>query len=261
MFSWHRVFTFGVVVTLAEISSLVAAPPSFRVDTDIFVGDSAKPARQNITLFHQGVCFDFASDDSLAVMIVDAGQGRITLLDPHRRIKAPIETAELSRWLTEARKEAEQSELAKVLAPATEVKINEQTGAVHVGGPQFSYQASLQSPPDAEMARQYANFADWSARLSAMYPPHFPPYVRLALNRAITEKGMLPAELTRTIQQNGQSSQVRCRLHPSWQLNSDDHSKIASAQQMLADFKEVSAKEYFSQPLISVRRSDTVGKK
>ena len=246
---------------MSGTGSLVAAPPSFRVDTDIFVGDSAKPVRQNITLFHQGVCFDFASDDSLTLMIVDTSQGRITLLDPNRRLKTSIETAELARLSAEARKEAQQSELAKVLAAATEVKVNEKTGALEVGGPQFFYQASLQAPPDAEMARLYADFADWSARLSAIYPPHFPPYVRLALNRAITEKGMLPAELTRTIQQNGQTSQVRCRLHPSWQLNSDDQSKITSAQQMLAEFKEVSAKEYFSLRRSATGRSDKVGKK
>lgn len=237
----------------------LADPPAFRVDTDIFVADNAKPAKQNITLFHGGVYYDFSVGDALTVMVVDPTQKRISLLDAQQQIKTAIDIEKLSKRLEEARQQAGQSELLKVLQ-AAEVKQEPSTGKITVGSSAFFYSATLQSPPDAQMAQQYAQFADWSAQLNSAYPPYQPPYLRLQLNEAIAEKGMLPSELIRTTNQNNQTSHLRSRLHPTWELNTDDHQKIASARKMLNEFKEVSAQEYFSAPKSLANRGAVTNK-
>jgi len=110
----------------------------------------------------------------------------------------------------------------------------------------MEYRATLQQPPQPDMAQQYAEFADWSARLNAIYQPNLPPYLRLELNQLISRRQALPSEIKRTTRQGGRQLELTCRLIPVWQLSQDDLAKIARCGAMLAQFKDVSADEYWT---------------
>jgi hypothetical protein len=96
------------------------------------------------------------------------------------------------------------------------------------------------------MSQQYADFADWSARLNAIYAPNLPPYLRLELNQLIARQQAIPNAITRTTRQRGQQMELTSRLIPVWRLSQDDLAKIARCGAMLAQFKDVSADEYWS---------------
>ncbi len=71
-----------------------------------------------------------------------------------------------------------------------------------VGNDEFFYTATTAKSPVEAAATQFADFADWSARLNAAYPPKQPPYIRIRFNRLLAEHGVLPQRSPRRFAAN-----------------------------------------------------------
>jgi hypothetical protein len=97
------------------------------------------------------------------------------------------------------------------------------------------------------MATLYADFANWSARLNAVYPPHRPPYVRMRLNDELGSRGQLPREIVLTKGGSSKAEKTRCRLIADWVLTNDDMARIKNVNAKLQQFNELSAGLYFAQ--------------
>lgn len=224
-------------------TSAAAQQAAFRVETQV----QTQPVKRTLTLFSEGVGYDFALDESGAITLIDPKRNRIVLLDPVREVKATLDMQELLGLVSKARQEVAQSGLAGLLESAKKTRFDEQTQTVYVGDEYMSYQATLQAPAQENMAAQYAQFADWSARLNAVFEPHFPPYVRLELNRLVAEVGKLPKRITRTTQHQEQKSTIECILTANWRISTEDNEKIRRVGEMLVKFKDVTQAEYFAQ--------------
>lgn len=229
--------------------ALRAAATAFRVDTDIYLKvNNPKPDKQTLTLFKEGVYYDFPmDDDKQTITMTDPLGGRIVVLSPFRQIKTVFKTTELTSRIESLKKELSvKPELSKMLnQKATYI---EATGVVRVGDDSFVYEATLQPARDASIAAQYADFADWSARLNALLPPNFPPFIRFELNREVAARGALPDMITRTTRHNGSSSIIRSKQLVIAGLSSDDEAKIRMVGELLSRCKEVSQTEFFTNP-------------
>jgi hypothetical protein len=102
------------------------------------------------------------------------------------------------------------------------------------------------SPTAADMAEQYADFANWSARLNSIYAP-MPPYLRLDLNELIVSRKMMPKEITRITRKGLRQNQLISRLRIIDRLSEDDRSKIARVGAMMAEFEEIPVGQYWNQ--------------
>lgn len=262
MNAWTMSFGIAMLALVAG-ENVSAQPPAFRVDTDIYVGESKEPIKQTLTIFSEGVYYDFAMDTSAAITIVDPSRNRIVLINPERQAKTTISTSSLLTLVAQAREKASQqpkdSDLARMLAAADQSSFDADTQTLTVGGDALKYEAKLQTPKDREMAIQYAEFADWSARLNAIYPPHFLPFVRLELNRQIVSRGMLPQVITRTEKHDRKQVVVACRLLVNSRISTDDQSKLARVGQLLATCKDMTPEQYFA-PQPNVAQQPTPGK-
>ena len=238
-----------------------AAATAFRVDTDVYEEGKGKkePVMQTLTLFREGVYYDFAIDESQAVTVIDPLGGRIIMLSPKRQLKTTFDTAQLLANLSELRqKMADNKELAKLLAAAnqfTELEPNK----LRVGDDTLAYEATMQTPKDASMAAQYADFADWSARLNAVLPPHSFPYVRLELNRQIALRQQLPEAIYRIAKHNKHTVIYRSQLLAIGLLSSEDVSKVQMVGELLPACKEVSKDEFFSAQAAMANKGTTPG--
>lgn len=232
-----------IASTLLLSTGAWAQQAAFRVDTKVLI----EPAKRTLTLFSEGVCYDFALDDSAAVTLIDPARNRILLLDPIRQIKTTLDMQELLDLVAKARQAAVQSDLGSLFAAEPKGHFDESSQVVTVGDEQLVYRASLQKPSEKSMADQYATFADWSARLNAVFSPHFPPYLRLELNRMIADQGKLPLEIARTTQHQGKASTIRCQLTANWRISKEDEQEVRRVGTMLAQFNEVTQAEYFAQ--------------
>lgn len=229
--------------------ALRAAATAFRVDTDIYFDvKKPKPDKQTLTLFKEGVYYDFPmDDDKQTITMTDPLGGRIVVLSPFRQIKTVFKTVDVANRIEGSKKELSgNKELAKMLnQKATFV---EASGVVRVGDESFAYEATLQPARDASIAAQYADFADWSARLNALLPPPFPPFLRFELNREVAARGALPDTITRTTRHNGSSTVIRSKQLVIAGLSSDDEAKIRMVGELLSRCKEVSQTEFFTNP-------------
>lgn len=222
------------------------AATAFRVDTDLYLqSNSNKPDKQTLTLFKDGIYYDFPMDDEKqSITMTDPARGRIIMLSPSRQIKTVFKTAELTARMEAVKRDMSTSkELVKMLSPEVTASEN----MLRVGDESFAYQATLQMARDASMANQYADFADWSARLNAILPPNFfPPFVRMTLNQELASRGALPDTIERITRHNNKSSVIRSKLLVIASLSTDDEAKIRLVGEMLSTCKEVSQADFFS---------------
>ena len=218
---------------------------SFRVDTDVYEEGKKEPIKQTLTLFDQGVYYDFAMDSSQDITIIDPKHGKIVLLSPQKQIKTIFKTDKLLAQVNLARQEITgREELAKLLAAEKLVRFDSNKGSLKVGDDTMAYEATMQSAKDASMVAQYRDFADWSARLNAILPPKYPPFLRLELNLQIAERSMLPSRIERTSRHNGVSSSYRSQLMVNGRLSKEDERKLVSVGQLLVGSREVSDAEF-----------------
>lgn len=236
------ILNFAVSSRLLEAQQPKASP--FRVDTDIYHDNTKAPIKRTLTLFSDGVYYDFEESETGLVTVIDPGRSRIILLNRQRQVKTVLDTKQVQLMVSSARVQADakiasisKSEIAKTASGIEEAVVQNDF---------MEYRSSLQQPSQPDMAQQYADFADWSARLNAIYPPSLPPYLRLELNQLISRQQSLPNEIKRITRQRGQYMELTARLIPVWRLSQDDLAKIARCGVMLAQFKDVSADEYWS---------------
>ena len=239
-------------VTLActVMSVALGQQPGFRIDTDIHFGNEKAPSKQSLTLFSEGVYYDFSKDDPTAITMIDPQRNRIILLDGKRNSQTTIAMAELSKYVESAKLQADSPDLKLLLKASEQVAFNEQTNTCTVGIKQMSYVATTQKPPQSIIAEQYADFANWSARLNAVYPPQRPPYVRMRLNDELGSRGFLPAEIDKTTTlASGKSTTNRCRLIALWLLSRDDQAAIKGVGEKLAKYSKLDPVKYFAEQL------------
>src|SRR6476659_8660970 len=85
------------VLILGAISSAAALADDFRIQTDVYAGDSKIPVSQNTTLFRAGYVYDYLThpqrDNTVVrVAVFDQQHGRFIVLDPARKVKAEVKT-------------------------------------------------------------------------------------------------------------------------------------------------------------------------
>lgn len=214
--------------------------PSFRIDTDIYVDLKQPPIQQTVTLFQNGICYDFGSDETGLTTIVDAQQQKIFVLDAKRKLKTEVSMVALQAEIDQALAQAPES-MKQVTVEEWSVD-DQQLKQLTVGNEDFRYITTVVQPQNAKAATQYATFADWSARLNAAHPPKIPPYIRLRLNRALAEQSFLPKRITRVSRQNT----IYANVVPTWQLSSDDRKRIETAMQSQKEFVAVTPNEFWA---------------
>ncbi len=247
------IFSSAVLTCLmlsAVTTRVTAQQPGFRIETDIHFGDEKAPSKQTLTLFSNGVYYDFSVDDPTAITMIDPQRNRIVLLDAKRNIQTVLDTIEMQKYFDSAKLQSDSPDLQLLIKASEQFSFDEQTGRCTVGIPQMQYVATSQKPIDGSMAAQYAEFADWSARLNAVYPPRRAPYVRMRLNDELGSRGLLPAEIEITTKPiSGKPMVTRCRLLAIWKLSSADLSKIKSVGEKLAQFNKLEPSRYFAEQL------------
>lgn len=221
----------------------------FRVDTDIYADNAKAPIKRTLTLFSDGIYYDFEEAEMGLITVIDPSRSRIVLLNRQRQVKATLDTNQVQKMVVNARTQSDAKTTAKIasISKSQFEKIPNGKEEAVVLNEYMEYRASTQQPNQPDMAHQYFEFANGSAQLNAIYQPKLPPYLRLELNRLIAERDLLPNEIRRITRQGGRQMELTCRIIPIWQLSQDDLVKIARCGAMLADFKEVSSDDYWSQ--------------
>jgi len=270
-----RKFRFGWLVLLAgALAGLPTLLPAqdFRIDTEVFVGPFDKkekekaPAAETLTIFTNGMVYDFLRSEPREITLFDPSRGRFTLMDETRELKASLSTDDVLQYVLSLDAHAVQSKdplFAFAAHPQFESKTEEveQNGQklvqVTLTGKPLTYVALGQRPQQQGAVLPYRQFADWFARLNSARPGNLPPAARMVLNQTLAEQGLMPLEVTRTVVASGtfgreKKLEVKTRHLVNWTLSGEDRKRIEHAGDCLARFKAITFDEYRTAPAPAV---------
>lgn len=249
---------------LVAVALLWAAPltmksitaQEFRIDTEVFVGEETEPIVESLTLFADGLVYDFLIGKQSETTVFDPHRGEFTLLDIDRQVRAVVKTQDVLDYTFQLEQYAAQDPNPIFAAAAqpnfavtheTADEKGMKVSYLRLAGKPIEYSAVGTVPEQIESVRFYRNFADWYARLNSTRSGNLPPGSRMALNKALADHDLLPSEITRTITDGGRFSKklvVRSTHLYNWKLSGEDRRQIAKVGDQMRDFRVVSFDDY-----------------
>ena len=214
-FFWHalfRGFTFALACALTLGAVAADSGDELRVESEVFTDGSPEPVARNLTLFRDGLAWDFlerpaprdrASDAEPAteeIVLHDPARERVVIVDPRRNVKTQIESLRLERLsvsLASWARKADDRLVRWAGGPDFGEGIHEADERLELIGPRVRYGVEFTEAPSADTADVYRRFADTAMLLKALlHPGGIPPFPRLAINRRISAAGGIPTSVT-----------------------------------------------------------------
>lgn len=244
------------------------APCTMRVESELFIDAADEPVARSLTLFHEGVAWDFLelpagdADDDAAMQLTeivlhDPARERIVVIDPERRIKTEIPLIRLERLSVSLARWARESDDRLVRwagGPDVADGIEEADGRLELAGPRVRYAVELVDAPSPEAAETYRRFADTAILLKALLQPGgIPPFPRLALNERLGDCDSIPAEVTLEVESRAGllgsgTDRFRSvhRSHP--RLLASDQARLEEARGAVASAERVGLAAFMADP-------------
>jgi hypothetical protein len=256
LISSRDIALFCGTLTFAMFATFIAASPvnaqGFRMETDVFRGDQKEPICRTLTLFTDGLVYDFIlSGDSKEVTVFDMNSGRVILLDSQRSLKTILTHEQLIRLTTSLKLEINSDNPVFHFAanPKFATKFDDANGLLTLSSDRMTYRVQGKPAELSDAPRQYQELADWSARLNACRPGNLPPFARLELNRELAERELIPFEVDLTIVVPGRLGssrklEMKTRHLVNWALGTNDRKRIESVSQQIGKFEAVSFETY-----------------
>ena len=245
MSSYLRPVVFSVV---ASTFLAAAHAEEFRIETRVFSGNADLPASESVTLFQEDVVYDFL-EGSPQVAIFRRPQGdtpgRFVLLDRDRQIRTEITTDRISPLMKKLRDWGSKQNdpyLKFAANPAFDESFNETTGELVLESPLQSYRLTTTPIEKSSAQTQLQDFLNWTTQLNALIHGGPPPFPRLAVNAALARHAVVPLEVQLTT--SGDSQELRSVHLLTWRLSKQDRQRIDAAVNDMANFKQVSNKEF-----------------
>lgn len=229
-------------------------PCEMRIESELFADATATPIARSLTLFHEGVAWDFlepiTSGSAAATEIVlhDPARERVLVIDPERHLKTQVELLRLERLSVSLAKWARSSEDRLIRwagGPDFSTGFTDDGDRLDLVGPRVKYAVTHEPAPSRDAAEAYRRFADTAILLKALLQPGgIPPFPRLALNERLAAAGVIPAEVKLEIDPRlavigARPERLRCvhRLHP--RLLTGDLARIEDAKAHVAAAESV----------------------
>lgn len=239
---------FFLLVTCMSQSDAVAQTPDFKIETLLYSGDDKQPFSRNITLFSQGLVFDFTTDGNsppniLETKIYESRERQVALLNHQQQTQLELSDTRLLQMVDGLRRDLSQKPDLKFLVEETFTETEETSlSQIRLSSPTIDYRAVGERPEDTRRLVIYAEFLDTFARLNASHPGSFPPFARLRLNESIKKHGWIATEVEVKIQANAMLARGAALKSTHTMidgLSDDDQKRIVTAKQQWLTYKKV----------------------
>lgn len=208
----------------------------FRLDVDIYVDETKPPIAQYKTLFTDNQAIDLDAQGN-RVVILDYSNSSLTVLDSKARTQTNLELAGIDAMLKDA--------LAQASSTSDSAPSRDSNNQLIIGDETVQYQVKTDKPAASLLATRYADFADATTKIAAIFPPYKPPQLRLELNKILRDTKELPMVTTRITTANGGTSTITARMLIKPQLDAEDKKDIQIANGYLNQYKHLSSSDFF----------------
>ncbi len=242
-----------ILISFLILNSGIGLAQEFRIESQVYMEDAPLPISQNVTVFSQGIVYDFQlSDEStprpLEIVIYDSRQRKIVLIDPARTMKHEFHDVRLIKILESVRsKTLEDNRSSFLVKEVYEEEADWSSHSVTLTSPTITYQYVGKQPENVAVLPAYLSFIDVFTQLNATDPHKFPPFPRMRLNQSIRQLGWLPSEVKVSIKPNGlmkNGLNAKSKHVLINKLSKKDRERIALAKQHWLQFKQVDLVEY-----------------
>jgi hypothetical protein len=271
---WHAVLLFTTQLLATPPLPVQAAGDAgwmMRVESELFVNGKSEPVARSLTLFRNGVAWDFLELPAAAdageelqlseIVLHDPARERMVVVDPVRNLKTTVEAVRLERLGVSLAKWARGADDRLVRwagGPDFDSGLEETDAGFELVGPRVKYAVAHTAAPSDDAAAAYRRFADTAILLRALlHPGGLPPFPRLALNRRLEAAGAIPTEVTLEIEPKfgpiqGRPDRLRCvhKSHP--RLLSSDLQRIDDAESQVAAAEPVELAAFVEQAAAKV---------
>lgn len=246
---------FSVVALSAEVlsQSISNVGSEFRIDTDVYVETSRPPIASTQTLFLQDRVVDW-DDARRRMMRIDFQSQQIELADFENQQRCRIEIAQLASRLADLKAQLTEEQYAAWTATTEPV---EQQGSFVLESSKLRYRFTTVVPAQSQMASAYAQFANLSVQVSAIYPPYKPPLLRMQLNDYLGQHSLLPNEIQLTDLRSTSRECITARILVQNHLTSQDRERVKDWDVLVQTLKLVSDNEFFQIERVARQRSGT----
>ena len=227
-----------------------AAGQHFKIESQIYVGGEDQPSSSNITMFTDGLVFDFQTKgtQSHEVTILQPKQHQIILLDRLRRMKLVLDDVQLIKMADALRRDTSQDKTAGFLVNERfEETLSLDNGAATLKSPTTTYSLRGSRPTNLKVFPIYSNFIESFTRMQVSDPHAFSPFPRMRLNETIRKLGWIPSEVKVTFQANPLMKQglTATSKHTYIEgLSSTDLAQIAELKTEWLNFEAVDLYEF-----------------
>lgn len=225
----------------------------FRIESQVYAGQSTQPISHNVTLFTSKLICDARLSNEVEskpveYVVFDTRQKTLILLDTQREVRAEILDLELLKMLEGLRRETMQNDRTKFLTNDTfEEETDWSDGWVTLTSPSITYRFRGSQPEDVSFLPPYFEFLDHFTRLKASDPTMIPPFPRMKLNQSIKKLGWIPDEVQIDARRNGlfrEPFKAYSKHVLTKGLSTSDQETIEQAKKHWMQYKEVPLTEY-----------------
>ncbi|MFN7736153.1 MAG: hypothetical protein ACK5O8_08535 [Pirellula sp.] len=220
----------------------------FRIDTDVYVDESKPPVASTKTLFLRDRVIE-CDDAKQRAMMLEYSTQQIVLVDLANHRSCRIEMASLESKLSSLKSQMT-PEQTKAWA-SSELPKDAGNGYEVIQSDNLKYQFKTSAPRREEFAIAYSEFADWSVRVNAVYPPYKPPLLRMQLNQYLGEQRKLPIEVRLTDLRSKNATPVVARVLVQEMLSRQDQERIKNLDALVASLKFVTDQDFFQIPAVA----------
>ncbi len=230
------------------LATEAARAADFSVDNTVFVEGQSQPQSQGVTIFHEGLVYDFLNEPS-EVIVFDQAHRRFILLDLSRRLRSEISTGDVQAFVNRAKQRLAghpNPNIQWLADPSFQETFDHPSSELTLKSDSITYQARIQAT-DGAVAAQYREFSDWYAKFNhTLNPKSWPPFARMMLNEAIQRRQGVAKEvhLTAILNPKAAPIKVSSRHQLAAELDSADMNRLAEVREHLQNFRSVSLGEY-----------------
>lgn len=216
--------------------------PSFRLETEIYNADENTPLARHKILFDSGVIYDLEEMGGTIQTIFDPTRERVVLLDTKAQLQAELSTQQLIDATVQLSAAARQNSKAAAFGLDAEVVQTDDHYAVSFGS--CKYETTTQKLSRPEFAHAYHELTVWAARLNVLRRVGVPPFGRMALGEKLSAAGLVPLELTLSIDEGSKVQRYRAHHLVIETLSELDRRAIQKVGDNLVNFRKVSLEEF-----------------
>jgi len=227
----------------ADSQSKTAAAPDldFRIDVDVYAEENKAPIATLQTIFTAGLYIEL-DEQTGRTTVFDPGKSQITILDSNRKSLVHLDMTSIDSQLSLGLSKMTQEQSVRFLSEGG--PLLEEGNLFSIGNKFWRYKFRPTTPSNPAIAISYGDFANWSVKLNAVYPPRKPPF-RLQLNQLLIDQRQLPTELRRITYADGRTEEIVARLILKESLNDNDRARIASVYTSMKEYKIATDAEFF----------------